>query len=124
MTPRPLALSLILGAALLATGCAAPAGPRPTAEQAAACRQRADEVHDRQNRADLYRSDTLAGGARDAAFSGTGAPGGSIAGLSARFARDRMVDNCLRGVAGNVASTPDAPGPAPSPPLAPPRARP
>jgi hypothetical protein len=112
MTPRPLALSLMLGAGLLA-GCAAPAGPRPTAEQSAACRQRADEVHDRQNRADLYRSDIHAGGARDAMFSGTGSPGASIAGLSARFARDRMVDDCLRGAPGNVASTPDAPAPAP-----------
>jgi hypothetical protein len=118
MTKRPLALLLTAGAALLAAGCTPQTGPRPTAEQAAACRQRADEVHDRQNRADLYRSDTLAGGARDAMFSGTGAPGGSIAGLSARFARDRMVDDCLRGVAGHVASTPDVPAPAPSPPRA------
>jgi hypothetical protein len=125
MTPRPLLLTLTLGAvaigAGLLAGCAPPSGPAPTAAQSAACRQRADEVHDRQNRADLYRSDTYAGGARDAMFSGTGSPGASIGLLSARFARDRMVDDCLRGVAGNVASTPDAPAPAAG---APPRTRP
>ncbi len=126
MTPRPHLLALTLGtvaigAGLLA-GCAAPSGPAPTAAQSAACRQRADEVYDRQNRADLYRSDTYAGGARDAMFSGTGSPGASIGLLSARFARDRLVDDCLRGVAGNVASTPDAPAPATGAP--PPRTRP
>jgi len=111
MTPRPLVLTVLFGATLLA-GCAAPAtGPRPSAAQAAACRQRADEVYDRQNRADLYRSDTYAGGTRDAMFSSTGSPGASVGLLSARFARDRLLDDCLRGVANNVASTPDAPTP-------------
>ena len=111
MIPRPLALTLLLGATVLA-GCAAPAsGPRPSAAQAAACRQRADEVYDRQNRAELFRSDSYAGGTRDAMFSSTGSPGASIGLLSARFARDRLVDDCLRGAANNVASTPDAPLP-------------
>lgn len=112
MTRHPALPALLLGLGLLA-GCAAPpAGPRPSAAQAAACRERADQVYERQNRADLFRSDTYAGGTRDAMFSGTGSPGASIGQLSARFARDRMLDNCLRGVAGNVASTPDAPAPA------------
>ena len=44
-------------------------------------------------------------------FSGTGSPGASIGILSARYARDKLVDECLRGAAGNVASTPDAPTP-------------
>jgi len=126
MTPRPLLLTLTLGAVAIGTGllagCARPSGPPPTAAQSAACRQRADEVYDRQNRADLYRSDIHAGGARDAMFSGTGSPGASIGALSARFARDRMVDDCLRGVAGNVASTPGAPVTATG--IAPPRTRP
>lgn len=116
MIQRPVTIALLLGAGLLA-GCATAAsgpqsgGPRPSADQVAACRQRADEVYDRQNRAELFRSDTYAGGTRDAMFSGTGSPGASIGQLSARYARDRMVDNCLRGAAGNVASTPDAPTP-------------
>ncbi len=109
----------LLGAALLTTtllaACAPGTGPsttpRASAAQAAACRQRADEVHERQNRGDLFRSDTYAGGTRDAMFSGTGSPGASIGILSARYARDKLVDECLRGAAGNVASTPDAPTP-------------
>ena len=111
MTSRLVVLALLLGTGLMA-GCATPAaGPRPSAAQAAACRQRADEVHERQNRGDMFRDDAYAGGTRDAMFSGTGSPGASIAMLSARYARDRLVDACLRGAAGNVASTPDAPIP-------------
>jgi hypothetical protein len=110
MIPRPLLLTLLLGGLL--AGCAAPAdGPQASAAQAAACRARADEVYDRQNRADVYRSDSYAGGTRDAMFSSTGSPAASIGALSGRFARDRMLDNCLRGAANNVASTPDAPPP-------------
>ena len=113
--PRQTTSSLRLGTALLATtllaACAIATGPRASAAQTAACRQRADEVHDRQNRGDMFRSDTYAGGTRDAMFSGTGSPGASIGFLSARYARDKLVDECLRGAAGNVASTPDAPAP-------------
>ncbi len=105
----------LLGAALLTTtllaACAPSTAPRASAAQAAACRQRADEVHDRQNRGDLFRSDIYAGGTRDAMFSSTGSPGASIGLLSARYARDKLVDECLRGAAGNVASTPDTPTP-------------
>ena len=129
MTLRPLALGALIGATLLA-GCARPPGAASSASpaQAAACRQRADEVYERQNRADVYRSDTYASGTRDAMFSSYGSPAASIATLSGRFARDRMLDECLRGVAGNVASTPDAPAPAAAaqgtPAAAPARARP
>ena len=62
------------------------------------------------DRGDLHRSDIQAT-SRDAMFSGAGALGGQVNQLSARFARDRMVDACLRGGPGNVASTPDAPDP-------------
>lgn len=127
MTPRPLAIAAVLVGGLLA-GCSAPQGSAGTASpaQAAACRQRADEVYERQNRADVYRSDTYASGTRDAMFSSTGSPAAALAGLPGRFARDRMLAECLRGAAGNVASTPDAPAPATAPaaPVATPPARP
>lgn len=113
-SPRinPLLLAIVVLASGLLSACtAATSTPRASAAQSAACRQRADEVHERQNRADLFRSDTHAGGTRDAMFSGTGSPAASIGFLSARFARDKLVDECLRGAAGNVASTPDAPPP-------------
>ena len=121
MTRRPVTLAALLAGGLLA-GCAAQQGDAASAPaqaatpaQAAACRQRADEVYERQNRADLYRSDTYASGTRDAMFSSTGSPAAAFAGLSGRFARDRMLAECLRGAAGNVASTPDAPNPAAAP---------
>lgn len=111
-------------AVLLLAGCAPSGGPQPSAAQIAACRQRADEVHNRQNRGDIYRSDIQAGGARDAMFSGAGSLGSSVTQLSARYGHERMVNSCLRGAAGNVASTPDAPEPARQPAAPPPRPRP
>lgn len=57
-------------------------------------------------------------------FSGAGSLGGQVPQLSARFAHQRMIDSCLRGAAGNVASTPDAPEPTRQPAGAPPRPRP
>lgn len=106
-------VAAIMWAGVTLVGCAGEsAGPRASAAQQAACRGRADEVYDRQNRADIYRADVLAGGARDAAFSASGSPGGGFhSQLQARFAYGRLVDDCLRGVAGNVGATPDAPTP-------------
>jgi hypothetical protein len=104
---RHAALALFAAGALAA--CAprgAPAdgsNPPATAAQAAACR----EVYGRQNRADIYNADSEAGGSRDAAFSGA-VPANMSARLSARFARDRLYDDCLHGASGNVGSAPDA----------------
>lgn len=107
MNPVPRAAVIFLLAGATLAGCAAPSsGPSASAAQIAACRQRADQVYDRQNRADVYRADTYAGGTRDAMFSGTGSPGASALGLSARFARERMVDDCLRGAAGPASGGP------------------
>ena len=72
MTSRPLALVLLFGATLLAACTQEASFTRASAAQVAACRIRADQVYDRQNRADLYRSDSYAGGTRDAMFSSTG----------------------------------------------------
>ena len=111
------AVFLLLAAAALAA-CSPPAAgptaatPRASAAQVALCRQRADTVFEAQNRGAKFRTDS-----RDNLFSGQGAPGGEVARLSDRFARDRMVDDCLRGAAGNVTSTPDAPTPTPLPPV-------
>ena len=82
---------------LLLAGCAE-GGLRATATpaQLAACRARADAVSERQNRADLFRADTLASN-RDAPFSGSGIIGGGNEGLSNRFARERLIDRCLAG---------------------------
>jgi hypothetical protein len=78
----------------------------------AACRQRADEVWERNNRGEIYRADVYASGTRDAMFSSSGSPNLGIRELQGRFARDRMYNDCLRAVAGNVGSDPDTAAPA------------
>jgi hypothetical protein len=95
-------------AALLAVltlgACAAAQQPRAqaTAAQKAACRQRADEVYEKQNRGDVYRADNFAGGLRDTPYASQGMPVSPSAGLSARFARDTLFDDCLRNASGDV----------------------
>lgn len=85
------------------------AGATPKAM--AACRQRADEVFARRNPADVYRSDMNAGGLRDAPFGGMGVPGNATDGLSARYSRETILDDCLNGASGSaeVSPSPDAP---------------
>jgi hypothetical protein len=104
-------------AVLALSACAHPIGT--TADRAgatpkamAACRQRADEVFDRQNRAEVYRSDMYAGGERDSPFAAGGMSGNPGAGLPARYERETMVDDCLNATAGSPGATPDAPPPA------------
>ena len=104
-------------AALALGGCTQPIGSSAdragaTPKAMAACRQRADEVFDRQNRADVYRSDMYAGGERDSPFAATGMSGNPGAGLPARYQRETMVDDCLNATAGSPGATPDAPPPA------------
>ena len=81
----------------------------------AACRNRADDVFNQQNRADVYRSDMYAGGQRDAPF-GAGLPGNPGDGLSARYARETMLDDCLNGTSGGT----DTPSPTAAAPASPP----
>ena len=93
---RVLPAALLVLLPLLLVGCGE-GGLRSTATpaQLAACRARADAVYDRQNRADLFRADTLAGN-RDAPFSSNGVIGSNET-LSNRFARERLIDRCLAG---------------------------
>ncbi len=91
---------------LLALSLSACAQPRPSraglsAAQTAACRQRSEEVYLTQNRGDVYRADTYATSTRDAPYGG-GLAAVPSTGLSQRYARDQMLDDCLRSSAGNV----------------------
>ncbi len=97
-----------LAAFLLAAGCA----PRPptreshvAAAAAAACRARTDQIYARQNRYLLSERDT-----RDSPFSSQGLPGITSAGLSQRFDRDSIYDNCI---GSNAPDQSDAPAFAP-----------
>jgi hypothetical protein len=98
---RMVATTLV--AALSLAGCTQPAGPRAGASpaQTAACRQRSEEVYLTQNRGDVYRADTYATSTRDAPFGG-GLASVPSSGLSQRYARDQMLDDCLRSSAGNI----------------------
>lgn len=77
-------------------------GPPPSqagkAELAAvsACRDRADQVFERQNREQVYNTDTYRSITRDAPFTTNGLVGVTSAGLSQQYHRDNLVQNCLR----------------------------
>ena len=99
-------------------GLAACQGPPPSrgfsnggsasAADAQACRQRADEVYLKQNRAELYRSDTYATSGRDSPFSIANLPGVTSRGLSGRYERDNLVSDCLNASGSNGAGSPAA----------------
>ena len=110
----------VLAALALAglTACAIPLGGGANQSAAspkamAACRQRADAVYTMQNRDAVYRADMFAGTQRDAPFAAAGVAANASSGLSARYARDTMVDDCLRGASGSADAPPAAPEPAP-----------
>ncbi len=96
----------LLGGVALLAGCApsAPASHATTA-QLAACRQRADQVFEQQNRGAVYQADMYASSTRDAPFGSSGLLGSS-SGLSDRYARDKIQSDCIDGING-------APGPVP-----------
>lgn len=94
--------------ALLVTlaGCAAPLSHGDRAQRDA-CRARADQVYSAQNRGDVYEQDAFASSARDTPFAGTSLSAARNEALGGRFAREQMIDRCIRGSAGNVGSTLD-----------------
>lgn len=94
---RLIATSGLLAAGLLG-GCAAPQPTRSQTVAAAdlsACRARADEIYNKQNRAEVYRSDTFVSDTRDSPFSVSGLPGITSNGLSGLYQRDNMVSSCV-----------------------------
>lgn len=106
------ALALLPAIGLLSAlaGCAAPLSHGDRV-QLDACRARAEQVYSAQNREDVYLQDSYVSGTRDTPFAGAGSYAATSTALSGRFARERMVDRCMRGAAGNVGSTLDAPDP-------------
>jgi hypothetical protein len=96
-------LSVVLTAGLLAGGCSSPPPPqsRAAAGAIAACRSRTDQVFAQQNRYLLSERDT-----RDSPFSTSGNTGITTTGLSSRYARDNLYDNC---VGSNVPDSGSAP---------------
>ena len=88
----------LLAAATLA-GCGTPIQRSRSQTVAAAdltaCRARADEVYNKQNRAEVYRSDTFVSDTRDAPYSTSGLPGITSNGLSGLYQHDNLVSSCV-----------------------------
>ncbi len=106
-----------LGAGLLLAvlaGCAQRQSNLSVTDRAtiAACRSHADQVYDRLNRGAIYNLSS-----NDAPNSSTGLVGDPTRALSARFARDRMIDRCVggAGTAGSPAVAPSFSVPAATP---------
>ena len=95
MPIAPLFLIAVLTAVTL-TGCAANAPQSDQARAAAAtnaaCRQRANEIFDSQNRGTIYSANSSA----NSPFSANFTPGVTSRGLSQQFAHDRLVNDCVR----------------------------
>jgi Tfp pilus assembly protein PilP len=103
--PRALLAPMLL---LALTACSQEAEPqtRASAADRAACRQRVEEVYNKQNRAEMYQTDTYMTSTRDAPFATSGVAMPNT-GLSSRYAHDTMVSDCLRSVSGNVGTSPE-----------------
>jgi hypothetical protein len=87
-------ISLISAVALSACAGDAPSGGQAQADAStnAACRQRADEVYDRQNRAEIYSPASSV----NTPYSANYNSGISDRGLSDIFAHDKLVSDCVR----------------------------
>jgi len=106
---RVIAVALL--AALVLPGCAARAPQsRASAEQQAACRQRADQSFLTRDPGVVYNADAYVSGSRDTPFSATGAAGNTTSDLPGRYTRDTMYSDCLNGI-----GPPTGAGPQPQP---------
>ncbi len=109
-----MAMAACLSLTVSLAACNQPNGgrlPGVTADQAAECRARSEEVYKQQNRADIYQSDIYATSTRDSPFSTNGLPGITSQGLGAQYGRERALDNCYKASAG----APAAPSPKAAP---------
>jgi hypothetical protein len=104
------AIGTVLAVSLGLSACSTPmhnnagAGGGATPKAMAACRARADEVYTMQNPTAVYRADMLAAGQRDTPYAGLGLAGMPSDGLSARYNREQLIDDCLAGMASSPTS--------------------
>jgi hypothetical protein len=107
---RP-ALALVAFVSLGVQACT-PATPRSQASAAAqtACRSRADQVFEQQNRGAIYREDNFVSGLRDSPFGSAGLGSTIPTNLADQFGRDRTMQDCLDGIgaSGNGGAASDA----------------
>jgi hypothetical protein len=95
---------VLLAAVALAACDAGPPSAQAQADAAtqAACRQRADQVYEQQNRGDIYSPQSQV----NTPYSASYAPGVTGRGLSDVFAHDRMVSDCVRNTGTGAAQNP------------------
>jgi hypothetical protein len=106
LSPRALLAPTLLLALAACSRAPAPPPRAATAADQAACRQRVEEVYNKQNRAEMYETDTYMTDTRDAprGTSGLAMPN---TGLASRYAHDTMMSDCLNSVSGNVGASPE-----------------
>jgi hypothetical protein len=107
-------------AALALAGCTEPPASSASSETRSdaatldACRRRANEIYDRQNRATIFAANS----GLNSPSSGAYVSGQTDRGLSARFAQEQLIRECVRNAGGAAEVSPAAPASAP-PSLAP-----
>jgi hypothetical protein len=96
----------LLAAAVALCGCEAPAPLRGQAQAdaatVAACRQRANQIYDQQNRGAIFSQQSQA----NMPFSANYTPDVPTRGLSAQFGFDRTVNDCIRNTGADTSRTP------------------
>jgi PBP1b-binding outer membrane lipoprotein LpoB len=111
--PYLAATGFVLMGAILLSGCdAPPAGGQAEADAQtrAACRQRAEQAYEQQNRAEIYSPSSSV----NTPYSANYVPDSPERGLSDLFAHDRMVSDCVRNTGtGADRSVPDTAVPPP-----------
>jgi hypothetical protein len=111
MTPRFLVVILALGVLGACSPPPAPVGQaRADRQTLDACRQRADEVYERQNRGAIYTSTDN----RDTPFSGSYVSGITTRGLSAEYGRGNLIADCVRSSGQNPIGPSEVQVPAPA----------
>lgn len=107
-------LSLFVISAIALSACDGPpetGQAQADADTRAACQQRANQVYDQQNRAEIFSPPPTV----NTPYSANYVPSLSDRGLSDLFAHDRMVSDCVRNTGTNTDRNPP-PSPPPSPP--------
>lgn len=102
--------AFLLGTIVLSACQAPPSGgqARADAQTRAACEQRAEQVYEQQNRAEIYSPPSPV----NTPYSANYLPDSSTRGLSDLFAHDRMISDCVRNTGtGAERDEPDVPRP-------------
>jgi hypothetical protein len=100
-------MGILLGSLALSACATAPQSPQAQADAATrnACRQRAEQAYEQQNRAEIYSPPATV----NTPYSANYVPNQTDRGLSDLFAHDRLVSDCVRNTGTNSDRTPPTP---------------